>query len=1015
MNDAPVGVDDEYTIDEDTSLHLVAPGLLANDYDVDGDTITLVVVTVPSHGSGSIGADGSFSYTPDADWYGTDGMTYQVFDGTDYSGIVTVTITVNPVNDAPVGVDDEYIIDEDGSLSVPAPGVLVNDYDVDGDSLSAILVSPPYGSGSFSPNGALTYNPPANWHGVTTLTYQVFDGTEYSDIVTVTITVNSVNDAPVGVDDEYTIDEDTSLHLVAPGLLANDYDVDGDAITLVVVTVPSHGSGSISADGSFSYTPHADWYGTDGMTYKVFDGTDYSDIVTVTIIVNSVNDVPVAVDDYVVTNEDTPILIDFMGNDYDVDDSFGWDYVVWAPTEINGELEIVYDHEVEPGVFRDVLRYTPNPDWYGSISTINYRISDTFGAQSSIARIYITVNPVNDAPVAVDDYVTTNEDTSVIIDFMGNDYDVDNSFTFDYASWSTLGIHGELEFLSNYEIEPGIFRLVVRYTPDPDWHGTASAITYGIKDSDGLTSTAQIFITVNSVNDPPVAVDDYVVTDEDTPVIIDFMANDYDIDSSFDWYTITRYLSELHGTSEILHNYEVSPGVFRTVISYTPDPNWHGSTSAIYYDIWDSEGAVSETAYIHITVNSVNDPPVGVDDSYTIDEDTSLELAAPGLLANDYDVDGDIITLDFQTYPQHGTWAIGSNGFFNYYPPANWHGTDSFTYRVFDGTTYSEIVTVTVTVNPVNDAPVAVDDYITTDEDTSVIIDFMANDYDIDSSFDWYTITRYLSELHGTADILHNYEVSPGVFRTVISYTPDPNWHGSTSAIYYDIRDSEGAVSATAYIHITVNSVNDAPVGVDDSYTIDEDTSLVLPAPGVLANDYDVDGDAISLDFQTYPQHGTWAIGSNGFFNYYPPANWYGTDSFTYRVYDGTEYSEVVTVTIIVNPVNDPPVAVDDYVVTDEDTPVIIDFMGNDYDVDSDFDKKVVSWYPLEIHGQWEYVWHEVEPGVFRWTIKYTPDPDWHGAITPLQYQVMDSEGAYSNTAYIHITVNPVNDAPVAS
>ncbi|MFW9884137.1 MAG: Ig-like domain-containing protein, partial [Candidatus Thorarchaeota archaeon] len=601
VNDFPVGVDDEYTIDEDTPLILYAPGLLANDYDVDGDTITLVVVTVPSHGSGSIGADGSFSYTPDADWYGTDGMTYQVFDGTDYSGIVTVTITVDPVNDAPVGVDDEYTIDEDGSLSVPAPGVLANDYDVDGDSLSTILVSPPYGSSSFSANGALNYNPPANWHGVTTLTYKVFDGTDYSGIVTVTITVNSVNDAPVGVNDEYTIDEDTSLHLVAPGLLANDYDVDGDAITLVVVTVPSHGSGSIGADGSFSYTPDADWYGTDGMTYKVFDGTDYSGIVTVTIIVNPVNDVPVAVDDYVVTYEDMPILIDFMGNDYDVDDSFGWDYVAWVSTEINGELEIVYGHEVEPGVFRDVLRYTPNPDWYGSISTINYRISDTFGAQSSIARIYITVNPVNDAPVAVDDYITTDEDTSVIIDFMGNDYDVDNSFTFDYASWSTSGIHGELEFLPDYEIEPGIFIYAICYTPDPDWHGTASAITYGIKDSGGLTSTAQIFITVNSVNDPPVAVDDYVVTDEDTSVIIDFMANDYDIDSSFDWYSITRYLSELHGTADILHNYEVEPGVFRTVISYTPDPNWHGSTSALWYTIWDSV-AVSETAYIHITV-----------------------------------------------------------------------------------------------------------------------------------------------------------------------------------------------------------------------------------------------------------------------------------------------------------------------------------------------------------------------------------------------------------------------------
>jgi VCBS repeat-containing protein len=519
LNDAPVAVDDFYRNNEDTILEIDATaGVLSNDTDIDGDTLTAALITGPSHGSFTFNSDGSFTYTPDFNWYGTDSFVYETSDGT-LTDTATVSITVNPVNDAPVGVDDEYTIDEDGLLNVPAPGVLVNDYDVDGDSLTAVLVDPPNGSGSFGLNGALNYNPPANWHGVTTLTYKVFDGTEYSGIVTVTITVNSVPDAPVGVDDSYTIDEDTPLDLAAPGLLANDYDVDGDAITLVVITVPTHGSGSIGADGSFSYTPHPNWHGTDTMTYQAFDGTDYSGIVTVTIIVNSVNDAPVAVDDYVVLDEDTSVIIDFMGNDYDVDDTFNWQFVSWDQSEINGKLELVQNYEVEPGVFRTALRYTPDSDWFGSSSSISYGIQDSFGAQAT-AQIFITVNSVNDAPVADDDAYTINEDSvlqvGVASGVLVNDSDVDGDTL--QAILESGPSNGVLAL--NFD---GSFT----YTPDADFWGTDS-FSYRASDGIDYSSAVTVTITVNPVDDPSVAIDDYVTTDEDTPIIIDVMANDYD-------------------------------------------------------------------------------------------------------------------------------------------------------------------------------------------------------------------------------------------------------------------------------------------------------------------------------------------------------------------------------------------------------------------------------------------------------------------------------------------------------
>jgi hypothetical protein len=880
---------------------------------------------------------------------------------------------------------------------------LVNDYDVDGDTITAILVDPPNGSGSFGSNGALNYNPPADWHGVTTLTYKVFDGTEYSGIVTVTITVNSVNDAPVApvaVDDYVVLDEDTSILI---DFMGNDYDVDDSFSWDYVAWVPTEINGELEVvydyevePGVFRdvlrYTPNPDWHGSSStINYRISDTFGaVSSIARIYITVNSVNDAPVAVDDYVVTDEDTSLIIDFLGNDYDVDDSFTFDYASWSTSGIHGELEFLPDYEIEPGIFRWVIRYTPDPDWHGTASAISYGIEDS-GGLTSAAQIFITVNPVNDAPVGVDDSYTIDEDTSLNLPAPGllsNDYDVDgDSISLDFLTypqhgWFVLGSTGYFN-----------------YNPFDDWYGTDS-FTYRVYDGMAYSGVVTVTITVTSVNDPPVAVDDYIDIDEDTSVIIDFMANDYDVDDDFNWASIGWTIADLHGTAELLLDYEIEPGVFRTVVSYTPDPNWHGSTSTINYRLRDSSGALSSTAYVHITVHPINDAPVGVDDSYTIDEDTSLNLPAPGLLSNDYDVDGDQISLDFLTYPQHGWFVLGSNGYFNYNPFDDWYGTDSFTYRVFDGTAYSGIVTVTITVNPINDPPVAVDDFIEIDEDTSVIIDFMANDYDIDDDFNWASIGWTVADLHGTAELLLDYEVEPGVFRTVVLYTPDPNWHGSTSTINYRLRDSSGALSSTAYVHIAVNPVNDPPVAVDDYVVLDEDTSVIID---FMANDFDVD-DTFSLRYVAW---GTTEI--HGTFD------WYGSSSsISYGIQDSFGAQSSANVYITVNPVNDPPVAVDDYVVTDEDTAVIIDFMGNDYDIDDAFDWYIVQWVSSDINGELELVHnYEVEPGVFRTVLRYTPNPDWYGFSSSISYGIQDSFGAKA-TAKGYITVNSVNDAPVA-
>ena len=199
VNAPPDAVDDSYETAEDEALHITAPGLLTNDSDPDGDDLTITSMSNGAHGAVSHAGDGSFSYTPSADWYGTDTFTYTVSDGNGGTDEATVTVSVTPVNDAPVAVADSYSTPEDTALVVgSAGGVLANDSDVDHDPISAVKVSDPaHGTLSLAANGAFTYTPEAGWNGTDSFTYKANDGQLDSNVVTVSLTVTPVEDPPV--------------------------------------------------------------------------------------------------------------------------------------------------------------------------------------------------------------------------------------------------------------------------------------------------------------------------------------------------------------------------------------------------------------------------------------------------------------------------------------------------------------------------------------------------------------------------------------------------------------------------------------------------------------------------------------------------------------------------------------------------------------------------------------------------------------------------------------------------
>ncbi len=896
VNDAPVANNDGYTINEDTPLNVAAAGVLANDSDVDGNPLTAVLVSGPTNGSLTLNADGSFSYTPNANYNGTDSFTYRANDGSVNSNVATVTITVNAVNDAPVAAGESYSINEDTPLSVAAAGVLVNDSDVDGNPLTAVLVSgPANGILTLNANGSFGYTPNANFNGTDSFTYRANDGAANSNVATVTITVNAVNDAPVAANDSYSVNEDTPLNVAAAGVLANDSDVEGSPLSAVLVSGPANGSLTFNANGSFSYAPNANFNGSDSFTYRANDGTSNSNLATVTITVNAVNDAPLAAADSYSTNEDTPLNVAAAGvlvNDSDIDGNPLSAMLVSGP--VNGTLTLNAN-----GSFS----YTPNANFNGTDS-FTYRANDGT-ANSNVATVTLTVNAVNDAPLAANDSYGINEDTPLSVAAAGvlaNDTDVEGSPL--SAVLVSGPANGSLTLNAN-----GSFT----YTPNADYSGSDS-FTY--RANDGSTSSNLATVTI-VVNGAPVAVGDSYSTNEDTPLSVaaaGVLANDTDVEG----HPLTTVLVSGPANGSLTLN---TNGSF----SYTPNANFNGSDSFTYRA---NDGAASSNlATVIITVNAVNDAPVAAGDSYSTNEDMPLSVAAAGVLANDSDVDGNPLSAVLVSGPTNGSLTLNANGSFSYTPNANFNGTDSFTYRANDGTANSNVATVTLTVNAVNDAPVAAGDSYSTNEDTTLNVaaaGMLANDSDVEGN----SLSAVLVGGPANGSLTLN---ANGSF----SYTPNANFNGSDSFTY---RANDGtADSNVATVTITVNAVNDAPVAAGDSYSTNEDTTLSIAAAGVLANDSDVDGNPLTAVLVSGPANGSLTLNANGSFSYTPNANFNGTDSFTYRANDGTANSNVATVTITVNPVNDAPLAAADSYSTNEDTPLSVAAAGvlaNDSDID---------------------------------------------------------------------------------
>ncbi len=669
-NSPPLADHDNVALDEDTSATF---DVLANDSDPDGDTITIMDVTQGIGGSVDF-TNTNVTYTANVGYWGPDQFSYTVSDGNGGMDTAYVYVSVNSVNHAPDAVDDSLSTDEDSPVTLE---LLANDSDHDGDAITVIGVADPAnGEVEFTDTGII-YTPYSDFWGTDQFSYTISDGDGGTATALVNVTVNPVNDDPVAVDDNVSVDEDGTATF---DVLQNDSDVDGDTLTITGVTGGEGGSVSI-VDNKLYYVPHENFNGADQLNYTVEDGNGGMATTDVFVTVNPVNDLPVANDDSVATDEDTPVTVDVLSNDTDIDDDLL--FITAVSSGANGTVTFT-SHD---------LTYTPAKDWSGN-DQFTYTLNDGHGGTDQ-ATVAVIVNPVEDWPVANEDFVIIGEGGSATINLIGNDSDAEGPVTVDYVDdYSYFGgiVTDNGDGTATYDnwmpyIDPETGE-DMGYSVGTGWDGFG----YEIADSAGNVTSGWVDIYISPADpdydDPPIAGDDYETTAEDTPVTFGILGNDWD-DQGFT-------LDEVWTSDP---NATVSWGSDGNV-TYTPAPDFHGE-DYVYYTITDSSFQ-SALGTVIIEVTPVNyAPEVVVNAAWTGWEQTIRIDVLDG--ATDVEMDAEepgneLIVTEVVGAVNGQTWFDGTSVYYKGNESFT-TGTDTFTYTVEDG--HGGFVTEDVTVTMV--------------------------------------------------------------------------------------------------------------------------------------------------------------------------------------------------------------------------------------------------------------------------------------------------------------------------
>ncbi|EOK5792607.1 tandem-95 repeat protein [Vibrio parahaemolyticus] len=846
INDAPNAESDVITTEEDTAVTI---DVLVNDSDVEGDALSIQSASVPKEQGTVEVVDGKLVFTPAENFNGEATITYIVTDG-DLTDEAKVTVTVTPVNDSPVAVDDTVSTQEDTVVTIDA---LPNDTDADGDKLSIESAFVPKDQGTVEVvDGKLVFTPAENFNGDAEITYAVTDG-QLTDEAKVTVTVNPVNDAPIiKVDAVESITEDAvSTDTVVATLEVADTDTPEDQLT---VSLENNSNGYFVLVGNEVKLTQAgvDAVNNDELNLKdltisasVSDGVNPTASDSDSLIVNCVNDAPTvenAIADQVLSEDFDAFTIDLNEVFKDSDSSL--------------EFSVSGNNSIQISIVNGVATITPTADWNGK-EAITFTAKDPSG-ESVSQTVDFTVAPVADI---VADKATVVEDTPTIIKVLGND-----TFEGDGKVVSLDANNGPVN--GSVSVNPDGS---VTYTPNDNYHGIDS-FTY-IVTSGGVSESTTVNVDVTPENDAPVAKDDTAITDEDTPVTIDVLPNDTDIDG--DKLSIqSASVPETQGKVEIVDGKLV----------FTPAENFHGDAE-ITYTITD--GALTDQATVNVTVNAVNDTPVvesNIADQALAEDFTPYTIDLNTAFSDVDNVDGE---LTFSVSGNSNIQVAIVNGIATITPTADWNGSETLTFTATDPSGESISHTVNFTVAPVADI---VADKATVVEDTPTIIKVLGND-----TFEGDGKVVSLDANNGPAN--GTVSVNPD---GSVTYTPNDNYHGTDSFTYIV---TSGGVSESTTVSVDVTPVNDAPVAKDDIATTQEDTAVTID---VLPNDTDIDGDKLSIQSASVPEAQGKVEIVDGKLVFTPAENFNGDAEITYTVTDG-QLTDAAKVTVTVNPVNDAP------------------------------------------------------------------------------------------------------------
>ncbi|TOE91986.1 tandem-95 repeat protein, partial [Vibrio parahaemolyticus] len=606
--------------------------------------------------------NGIATISPTADWNGSETLTFTATDPSGESVSQTVNFTVASVADI---VADKATVVEDTPTII---NVLSNDTFESTDKVVSLDADngPKNGSVIVNNDGTVTYTPDDNYVGKDTFTYVVTSG-GVSESTTVTVNVTPVNDAPVAKDDIATTQEDTAVTI---DVLPNDTDIDGDTLRIDSASVPSDQGTVEIVDGKLVFTPAENFNGDAEITYTVTDG-ELTDEAKVSVTVNPVNDAPTIKVDAVESITENAVSTDTVVATLTVRDTDTSEdqLTVSLENNSNGYFVLVGDEVKLTQAGVDAVN---NDELNLKDLTISASVSDGVNPTANDSDSLI-VNRVNDAPTvenAIADQELSEDFATYTIDLNDAFKDSDSALNFSVSGNSNVLV----------SIENGIATI----SPTADWNGSET-LTFTATDPSGESVSQTVNFTVAPVAD---IVADKATVVEDTPTIIKVLGNDT---FEGDGKVVSLDINNGPANGTVSVNPDGS-------VTYTPNDNYVGTDSFTYIV---TSGGVSESTTVSVDVTPVNDAPVAKDDIATTQEDTAVTI---DVLPNDSDVDGDKLSIESASVPKEQGTVEVVNGKLVFTPAENFNGDAEITYTVTDGQLTDE-AKVTVTVNPVNDAP----------------------------------------------------------------------------------------------------------------------------------------------------------------------------------------------------------------------------------------------------------------------------------------------------------------------